>query len=105
MPLQTLKPRISVLRTQRVGMIETQRPDATRRERGRPWRTRRARWLSEHPLCCHCEQEGRVSQADEVDHVVPLWDGGRDDESNYQSLCVPCHKAKTAGEAARRARG
>ncbi len=105
MPLQTLKPRIAELRTSRVGVAAPLSPDATPRQRGRAWMTRRARWLSEHPLCCHCQQAGRVSQADEVDHVVPLWDGGRDDESNYQSLCVPCHKAKTAGEAARRARG
>lgn len=105
MPLQTLKPRIAELRTSRVGVAAPISPDATPRQRGRVWMTRRARWLSEHPLCCHCQQAGRVSQADEVDHVVPLWDGGVDDESNYQSLCVPCHKAKTADEATRRARG
>ncbi len=43
-----------------------------------------------------------VSAAEEVDHVVPLWAGGADDESNYQSLCSPCHKVKTASEASAR---
>ena len=39
----------------------------------------------------------------ELDHVVPLIDGGSHDESNLQTLCTPCHKKKTATEARRRA--
>jgi 5-methylcytosine-specific restriction protein A len=45
-----------------------------------------------------------VAAAQEVDHVVPLWDGGADDETNYQSLCVECHKVKTAAEAGGRSK-
>ena len=67
-------------------------------------RTRSA-WLSAHPLCKHCVAEGRVTAATEVDHVVPLHQGGADDESNFQSLCNDCHKAKTAQEARGRAGG
>lgn len=66
---------------------------------------RRARWLSCHPLCAECEREFRVTAASEVDHIVPLADGGADDESNYQSLCEACHKAKTAAENKARAPG
>lgn len=40
----------------------------------------------------------------EVDHIVPLIDGGGHDLSNLQSLCAPCHKEKTAREARERAR-
>lgn len=105
MPLQTLKPRIAELRASRVGVAAPISPGATPRQRGRAWMTRRDSWLSKHPLCCHCEQAGRVSLANEVDHIIPLWDGGADDETNFQSLCGPCHKTKTAGEAARRAIG
>ena len=39
----------------------------------------------------------------ELDHVVPLIDGGSWDRSNLQTLCVPCHRAKTAVEARDRA--
>jgi 5-methylcytosine-specific restriction protein A len=59
----------------------------------------------DNPLCCHCQAEGRVAQGQEVDHIVPLWAGGEDDETNYQTLCKPHHAAKTAREAGERARG
>jgi 5-methylcytosine-specific restriction endonuclease McrA len=38
-----------------------------------------------------------------VDHITPLWDGGANEDPNLQLLCDPCHKAKTAAEAALRA--
>lgn len=42
--------------------------------------------------------------ADRLDHIQPIIDGGRDDDSNYQSLCSACHDVKTAEEAKARAR-
>lgn len=39
----------------------------------------------------------------ELDHVVPLIDGGSHDPSNLQTLCVPCHRRKSAEEARARA--
>ena len=60
--------------------------------------------MAEHPLCVECKKIGRTSLATILDHVVPLIDGGRDDESNYQSLCVDHHDAKTAAEATARGR-
>ena len=39
----------------------------------------------------------------EVDHIVPLVDGGSHEMANLQSLCTPCHKRKTAAEATERA--
>jgi len=45
----------------------------------------------------------------ELDHIIPLIDGGGHELSNLQTLCVPCHREKTAREsrerAARRANG
>jgi 5-methylcytosine-specific restriction protein A len=32
------------------------------------------------------------------DHIVPLWAGGLDVETNTQALCDACHDAKTAAE-------
>lgn len=34
----------------------------------------------------------------EFDHIVPLWSGGRDEVSNLQAMCRPCHKAKCRTE-------
>ena len=64
----------------------------------------RKRWLMVNPLCCDCKAEGRVMQADEVDHVIPLWAGGADDDTNYASRCKAHHAVKTKREAADRAR-
>jgi 5-methylcytosine-specific restriction protein A len=93
----TLKPRVATL-----NQAPAQQYVGTPRDRGRPWRRRRAAWLREHPLCVKCEERGIVTAATEVDHVTPLWKGGADDESNLQSLCTPDHDDKTAAEAAER---
>ena len=42
--------------------------------------------------CRHCGRAGRF----EVDHIIPLEAGGAAfDMDNLQSLCRPCHFAKT----------
>ena len=53
---------------------------------------RRAQWF--------CEGCGRISAQLEVDHIVPLYKGGRPfDLDNVQVLCRrPCHQEKTANE-------
>lgn len=101
MPIPTLKPRIRSVSLTRIAAA----PAGTERHRGYGWMKRRAAWLSEHPTCAHCEAEGRVGLGQNVDHVVPLWAGGADHESNFQSLCVMHHQVKTAREAAERAMG
>lgn len=40
----------------------------------------------------------------EYDHIVPLWLGGRNAESNLQAVTSDAHKGKTASEAKVRAR-
>ncbi len=67
------------------------------------WRTVRAAFLREHPLCCACGAKGLLVAAKVVDHVVPIKDGGaRFDAGNLQPLCVSCHNRKTATESAGR---
>jgi 5-methylcytosine-specific restriction protein A len=39
----------------------------------------------------------------ELDHIVPLIEAGSHDLSNLQTLCVPCHRKKTACESRQRA--
>jgi 5-methylcytosine-specific restriction protein A len=71
----------------------------TFRLRGRGLQKRNAAWLARHPLCVSCERKGDIREAAEVDHIIPLHLGGRDDESNLQGLCIDCHKEKTSTEA------
>jgi 5-methylcytosine-specific restriction protein A len=98
----TLKPRIGTATLSRVASMAP-RAGLTPRLRGDAGVRRRLRWLSAHPLCVHCLAAGRTTAATVPDHVVPLADGGADDDSNLQSLCAPCHAVKTAAEARARA--
>lgn len=89
MKLHNLKPQLATINTMIAGVI------ATPRQRGSGWMSRRAKLLKANPLCCLCEEEGRTTMAVEVDHIVPLFIGGADSDSNTQNLCKPCHDAKT----------
>ena len=67
---------------------------STQRGYGQRWRRLRAAILAREPLCRTC---GRP--ADEVDHIVPLAQGGAAyDEANLQPICIECHGSKTAAE-------
>ena len=55
-------------------------------------------------LCQECLRNKHYRPARIVDHIVPKFEGGTDDESNLQSLCQECSDAKTAVEGSR-ARG
>ena len=65
------------------------------------WRNTRAAVLRDNPLCARCQSKGLLQPARVVDHIVPVKVGGeRYDRANLQSLCVPCHNAKTSTERA-----
>ena len=99
MRIKCLKPQVRMLSAPTVKPIQ-----ATQRTRGSAWVATRARILKrDNHLCVVCSASGHVSLAREVDHRVPLHEGGKDEDSNLQSICVPCHEAKTAAEAKRRA--
>ena len=102
MKLTRLQPRLATLNTQRL----TAQPLETNRLRGSAAVKRRANWLRLYPLCVECEAEGKVRAGDVVDHIFPLWKGGRDDyETNGQTLCNEHHDAKSLIEAGERSRG
>ncbi|WP_316886413.1 HNH endonuclease [Ralstonia thomasii] len=44
----------------------------------------------------HCKKCGVPVLKGEVDHKVPLEEGGSNDDSNLWLLCDECHKEKTA---------
>lgn len=49
-------------------------------------------------LCVLCKEQGRLTEATDVDHKLNKAKGGTDDWDNLQSLCGPCHKIKTSTE-------
>jgi len=92
--LTALKPRTAAL-----GKRLSDAPVQVReRLRGRPWARKREGILLRDPLCKHCLRKGVTIAAVEVDHIVPVEQGGSDDDSNLQGLCHDCHAAKTADE-------
>ena len=74
---------------------------ATKRVTGRRLQSMRAALFARAPLCVECQRLGRVTQATQRDHIVPLAEGGADDDNNVQGLCEPCHEAKSHTEAQR----
>lgn len=97
-PLQTLPNRLQPLSGGR-------RPgSAAVRWTGRKRQEWRERILRMEPLCRHCNEKGITRMADEVDHIVPLAQGGDYSDGNSCPLCVDCHKAKTAAENGHRQR-
>jgi 5-methylcytosine-specific restriction protein A len=69
--------------------------------RGRALQRRRAILFTREPWCRICRDAGRWTLATIRDHIVPLAEGGTDDETNEQPLCRRCSDQKTAEEARR----
>jgi 5-methylcytosine-specific restriction endonuclease McrA len=46
--------------------------------------------------CAECQE--MLHYTFEVDHEVPLFAGGSNDESNLQALCCVCHRKKSGAE-------
>ena len=95
-----LKPQIATLRTASVRTLVTERT------RGGKWMRTRERILRAANGLCQCDECKALPAprlAHEVDHIVPLCDGGADADHNLQALNADCHARKTAAEASARA--
>lgn len=68
------------------------------RIRGRKLQRIRAAVLQANPLCVMCEAQSIVALATEVDHIIALVNGGKDEPANLQGLCHECHADKTAAD-------
>lgn len=55
------------------------------------WQKVRRKFLSKNQVCQNCGQ-----WANEVHHIVPLRNGGTNDEENLMALCKGCHSHITA---------
>ena len=68
------------------------------RPRGRILQRIRQRIMQGQPLCKMCDDKGIVTPGVEMDHIVPLFKGGTNDDDNLQMLCMECHRKKTAND-------
>ena len=80
--------------------FDRHRPSSHKRGYTRAWLKYRLAYLMRYPLCVHCERDGKVTPAEELDHKDPhrgdmdlFWD-----PDNHQGLCKSCHSRKTATE-------
>ncbi len=71
---------------------EPERPKTASRGYDHLWRKVSERYRRKHPFCRFCEQAGRQNFCDDVDHKIPIEDGGdRLKLENLQPLCRACH--------------
>lgn len=98
----------------RVGKFADDRR-GSRHERGygAAWdKQRKLILIRDSGLCQPCLHQGRITAANQVDHIINKAEWRRlhrslhgvDDDTNLQSICDACHKDKT-GREARRGRG
>lgn len=58
---------------------------------GRDWRRISRAFLADHPFREICRKEGRIAEATIAHHILPVKEGGTDDEQNLMALCRACH--------------
>lgn len=74
----------------------------TPRIRGRKLQRMRKALFARQPWCVACLlHKGMQVRATIRDHKIPLAEGGADDETNEQALCLDCSDAKTEEESQR----
>lgn len=106
--VKVLRPRVGTIDTRRIRGIKA----GDRRLTGQALQAVRYKaWLAS-PECAKCGMVVAYPKGFELDHIVPLWEGGQDVPENRQILCVywddltgdkkGCHADKTAEEAKRR---
>ena len=73
--------------------VDAGRPSAAERGYDAEWQKTRKEFLVMHPRCTECGQ-----QATEVDHIVPIADGGTNEWTNLRAMCKRDHSQRTARE-------
>lgn len=65
------------------------RPSSRERGYTREWELIRAEFLRMFPVCEWCGNDAQM-----VDHITPLSQGGTHDRDNLRSLCFRCHNRR-----------
>ncbi len=57
-------------------------------------------WKKENKddVCVKCGFEAEQACQLDIDHIIPLFEGGSTDKENTQTLCANCHRLKTFKE-------
>ena len=74
------------------------RPSASARGYDQHWRRIRAKFLKAHRYCAYNRKCRPGTPATEVDHILPLSEGGTSGWHNLRAACKACHSSKTARE-------
>jgi 5-methylcytosine-specific restriction enzyme A len=69
-----------------------------------PPRVRLRVWDAAGGRCAICGRKIGAGERWECDHIVALANGGENRESNLRVLCCNCHKIKTRGDVAEKAK-
>ena len=71
----------------------------------RNWHNKRISFVfKSEPICSICGFEYKTKDFKEllkkfdVDHIIPVFAGGENNEENFQLLCKKCHKIKTKND-------
>jgi hypothetical protein len=51
-------------------------------------------WLAQNGECAYCRQYFINPERLTIDHIIPKWMDGSNDEDNLQLICQACHDAK-----------
>lgn len=95
--LPTLKSRLSPVEGRKLSTTNT----SERRMTGSRLQARRLRLWTASPTCAVCGRVVEYPGGFELDHCVPLHQGGADTDDNCQILCCGpdgCHHRKTVAE-------
>ena len=101
MTLARLPNRLATIATTRLPTLQT-KAGSTKRIAGSSWMATRRRIMQRDGFSCACC--GAIRMDHECDHVVPLEQGGSNDDDNLQLLCAwvdehgvkrGCHAEKT----------
>lgn len=86
------KTHLQAVREQQGGFAPTLRPRMSYSDPR--WRAIRRRVLLRDPICKACHKQPSKC----ADHIIPRSQGGSDEMSNLQGLCVSCHNRKSGRE-------
>ena len=74
---------------------DAERGSSSKRGYDRTWKRVRLLYIQAHPICEDCEDQGVITPADLVDHVIPIKEGGsRLSFDNLRSQCNDHHEKK-----------
>ena len=92
----TARVRCAVHEQQRAREYRKRRPAEHRFYKTARWLRFRKRYLASNPLCVACKEHGVITPATDVDHVIPLRQGGRPLAwRNVRALCHSHHSQRT----------